>query len=96
MSPTEVVILNVEILLACASLIVLVNDLFFGAVMVAGQYGALVFASYSIKKILITNYAISCGIKASLQIVRPCKLITVAMNSGFYPSKSEYCRCGNA
>ena len=41
MSPTEVVILNVEILLACASLIVLVNDLFFGAVMVAGQYGAV-------------------------------------------------------
>ena len=39
--PAEVVILNVEILLACAPLVVLVYDLFFGAVMVVGQYGTV-------------------------------------------------------
>ena len=40
-SPSEGVVLHVEVLLACTSLVVLIDDLFLRAVVIVGQYGTV-------------------------------------------------------
>lgn len=39
--PSEGVVLHVEVLLACTSLVVLIDDLFLRAVVIVGQYGTV-------------------------------------------------------